>query len=180
MKKKWLTLLCVSIIIIYPAIMFSCSHEADDDVIDMDNMQTRELYTSDNFESIEYIPLETMDRSLIGNDPCIYIIDRTIGITDEDNCLIFNRQTGKWLGRVGNKGRGPADYLSIPHGVIVNESDKTIYLSQNGKLIEYSLSVPFSAKRTFQFPLVGANHLVCMGRDMWAIGLLNFVGNNAN
>jgi hypothetical protein len=148
--------------------------------VEMDDITTEVLPMSLYFEPIEYIPLETTSECLIGNNPRVYVVDNKIVTIDERNCFIFDRLTGKFLEKIGINGRGPDDYLSIPRGLIVNEHDMTVYLGQGGGLIEYFLKDTSIPSRRFQFPSLLINHLVYVERDLWAIGLINYRGDNVN
>jgi len=157
----------------------SCKRDmGKSNVIEMDNMQVETLYMSDYFESIEYIPLETTDECLIGNNAFVYILDEIIVTIDSKNCFVFDRSTGKWIGKIGHEGRGPGEYSQLLRGPIVNEQDKTIYFGQNDLLVEYSLTDMSASPLSFQFRPLYADHLAYIQKDLWAVGLLNTTGDN--
>jgi hypothetical protein len=57
----------------------------------------------------------------------LYILDR------QNNCYLKYEQTGKFIGIVGKKGRGPGEYLE-PHHLTI-DSIGNIYLSDKSKLV---------------------------------------------
>ena len=63
---------------------------------------------------IDYIQLETTPESLIGRIGKIQIKDNKMYILDEltESILVFNI-SGQFIRRIGTKGRGPGEYISI-------------------------------------------------------------------
>lgn len=71
-----------------------------------------ELKVSHLGKNIRYVPLETNDSSLVDDTYGIKLLDDKIVITTNSTCLLFDKQTGKFLRKIGSKGQGPKEYLS--------------------------------------------------------------------
>ena len=71
-----------------------------------------ELKVSHLGKNIRYVPLETNDSSLVEDTYGIKLLDDKIVITTNSTCLLFDKQTGKFLRKIGSKGQGPKEYLS--------------------------------------------------------------------
>ena len=73
----------------------------------------KELKASDYFNSIEYIPLETGDSSLVGNQPAVTICKgRAYVCSVKRPCLVFDLKTGRFLHAIGTIDKGPGGYRS--------------------------------------------------------------------
>ena len=161
--------------------LFSCrSKQAAENVIKINDAQVQTLYMSEYFESIEYIPLETNDECLIGDKPSLYMTDEFIVTIASKKCLVFDRQTGKFIRRIGVEGRGANEYSRIPHGIIVNEQEKTISMGQGNRLIEYSLVDGAVISSSTQIPPLVASKIAYITKDSWAMSFLNLTGNIPN
>ena len=103
---------------------------------------------SDIIESIEYIPLETTDESLVGTigfAPCSFdISDNYIVVSciQQTQVFLFSRD-GRFISRVGRQGQGPGEYTS-PSGVFLDEKRDQIFVGtpQQGILV-YNLRGEF-------------------------------------
>ena len=163
--------------------LFSCKIEQSaENVIKMNDAIIKELYMSDYFESIEYIPLETQNNCLIGINPVFYITTEFIVAINpkEKDCFLFDRFTGKYIRKIGQVGQGPEDYFDIPLGIVVNEQEKKISFGQGDHLIEYSLTDGSAIPVSTNIPRIATNKLTYVTKDIWAIGLFNPIGNNHN
>ena len=164
-------------------ITFSCksdqSEKLAENIINMNDAQSGILYSSDYIESFEYVPLETKEECLVGNNPIVYVTNDFI-ITNtirEKKCFLFDRSTGKFIREIGNSGQGPEEYLYVPSGIIVNEQEKTIIFDKGERLIEYSLNDGYAISISAQTPPLSVNKLAYMTNGTWAIGFLNSMGN---
>ena len=67
-----------------------------------------ELKASDCFSHVRYIPLETSNSCLIGDDPQLKVTrDYIIVMTRQKQCLLFDKQSGKFLRSIGHTGDAP-------------------------------------------------------------------------
>lgn len=83
-------------------------------VIDVDNFRGERIYYSNIFNNVKIIPLETNQKSLIGDIYRINIIDNNIFILDRFNAkslFIFTKE-GEFIRKIGSLGKGPGEYLS--------------------------------------------------------------------
>ena len=89
---------------------------------------------SDMIESIEYVPLETTDESLIGR---IGFAPSSFDVSDNYilvNCIqqrqifLFSRD-GRFITRVGRQGQGPGEY-TMPGDVFLDEKNDQIFVGQ--------------------------------------------------
>lgn len=81
-------------------------------------------------DTVEYIPLETTKESLIKGIKDLWMNDSIILVSCWQNGLQLFRRDGQFLRKIGKKGKGPGEYLSIFSIEIVRD---TIYVSSTGK-----------------------------------------------
>lgn len=73
-----------------------------------------EIKASDCFNRVRYIPLETTDSSLVGDGAYVQIIkNRILVSTSQNQCLMFDKETGKFIKQVGHIGNDPGGYSSV-------------------------------------------------------------------
>jgi hypothetical protein len=104
--------------------------ESDGLVIDIDNAQKKEsLLASSLYKNVKIISLEDKEDILFGNIDKMQVYDNYIFILDEiysQNMLIYSKD-GKFLRKIGQKGIGPGEYISVSDFTIdIKNSD--IYL----------------------------------------------------
>lgn len=96
-----------------------------------------ELKVSQLGKNIRYVPLETTDSSLIGNSPTIKLLKDKILVTTDNRCLLFDKETGKFLCNVGHRGDDPQGFSEAT--CYVHPQNGTIYFNrQPNKLVKYS------------------------------------------
>ena len=102
------------------------------------------FFCSDFFSSLELIPLETGDNSLIGESPVVLLKDSFLFICStispftiplQRNLLAFNR-SGKFLNQIGGIGGGPGEYIGIS-GIFLNYEKPSVFVDDGIKIIEY-------------------------------------------
>lgn len=101
------------------------------------------LKASDYFKNIRYVALETNDHSLVGSDPTVWIADdKLIVISNQKQCLSFDKATGRFLGSIGHIGNDPEGSLSLSGWM--NEASGHIYFSAgNGRNVIYDTNGNF-------------------------------------
>lgn len=73
-----------------------------------------DLKASAYFKTVRYVPLETTDESLIGKGARVRLLpDKILITTDQKQCLLFDRETGKYLRSIGHIGNDPGGYSSV-------------------------------------------------------------------
>jgi hypothetical protein len=95
-------------------------------------------------ETIEVIPLETTDESLIGEITDVRVEDDRIFITDEmsHRITVFDRE-GKYVSKIDRYGRGPGEYLEIAATEVLNDSTCVILDLFNMSLLYYRIDGRF-------------------------------------
>ncbi len=89
-------------------------------------MATAKTRLSDLIQSIEYIPLETNENSLIGSSNmfAVSLKHLVLWTLPTEHILLFSR-AGKFIAKIGNKGLGPNEYYSV-YGLSINEVKQEI------------------------------------------------------
>ena len=103
------------------------------DIIQIDPVRTSKttLALSDMIESLEYIPLETNDKCLIGDILPYKIFFSTNYILIYSNeFYLFNRK-GKFIAQVGRIGQGPGEYYGSPWPLSIDEENQRIIISNS-------------------------------------------------
>ncbi|WP_297902088.1 DUF4934 domain-containing protein [uncultured Parabacteroides sp.] len=105
-----------------------------------------ELKASDYFDEIRYIPLETKDDCLIGSSPDIKLLDEYILVTtDNRQCFLFDKATGRFKCQVGHVGNDPGGYRSVD--CLVDElNGRLLFNGWGHDLISYDLSGNYVGK----------------------------------
>lgn len=124
-------------------------------------------------DSIEYIPLETTNESLIGRIKAIHEWNGRFYICDEqsDAIFIFNNQ-GEYLKKLAAKGRGPKEYIAIRSFYQNSKTgDLYIYCDRSLSILHYDAEGIFIERIpckyiTTDFVLLGKDSLVLYGGKM--------------
>ena len=114
-------------------------------VVDPNGVQTGECKLSDLAESIEYIPLETNDKCLIGYVLFFDISENYIVIYCNKSKLIYLfHRTGRFICQVGEYGEGSREYLHVD-GLFIDEKKKRIIVisATAKKQLNYDLNGNF-------------------------------------
>ena len=69
-----------------------------------------ELKLSELGSDVRYVPLETTDSCLVGGSPNILLLDKEIVVFSRQTCFIFDKESGKFLSKVGHLGDDPEAY----------------------------------------------------------------------
>ncbi len=102
-------------------------------------------------EAIEYIPLETVEESLIARGPIFQVTDENIIVSAHQQVLAFDKSSGSFLRKVGTRGEGPGEFRQVDR-YFDEGTDFTYVNASNGKHlalnaigeIKHSLMVPSS------------------------------------
>ncbi|MCD8260604.1 MAG: DUF4934 domain-containing protein [Bacteroides sp.] len=97
------------------SLLLSCTHPVseNDHTIYIEKAMNRKtsLKASDYFETIHYIPLETTDESVVGEVTSVLLTgDKILVTTVQQQALLFNRETGKFIRQVEHIGEDPQGY----------------------------------------------------------------------
>lgn len=103
----------------------------------------QKLKASDYFHKIRYIPLETTDSCLLGRNPRIEIAhDKLVITTSQNQCYLFDKESGRFLGSVGRIGNGPGESPSL-QGWLNNPAGRIYFPIEKGGFVMYSLDGNF-------------------------------------
>lgn len=86
------------------------------------------LKLSDIADDIKLIKLDNSDEALTGQG-MTWVTEKRIIIYSEGVVRQFDH-TGKYLGKIGNKGQGPGEYTIAPYDIYVDEEAGRIYMAQ--------------------------------------------------
>lgn len=90
-------------------------------------------------KSIEYIPLETTKKSLVGDVTSLYVADGRIYINSDRKKVLCFGEDGKFLFKIGNRGRGNGEYIS-PFSISVENGIVYVLCQHTGRLLCYDAS----------------------------------------
>jgi hypothetical protein len=113
--------------------------------------KSRTFNLSEIADSIEYIPLETSNESLIGDIFAnkIYMGNHILYIPLQDQSIkIFNKK-GEYINTFRKKGRGPGEYEFLAY-LDINHTTGSTYIQGHRKIIEYKNNSEYI--RTIYFP----------------------------
>lgn len=87
---------------------------ADDELCSIDVAgameKPAELKLSELGSDVRYVPLETTDSCLVGGSPNILLLNKEIVVFSRQTCFIFDKESGKFLSKVGHLGDDPEAY----------------------------------------------------------------------
>jgi hypothetical protein len=118
-------------------------------------------------ESIEYIPLETNERSIFGRivlpEEQIKFFEKGILISDRNRLLHFSYQ-GDYIGEIGKRGIGPTEYANIRDFTINPRSQQiAIFSPPNQRAYIYDYTGVWTKEFMVDFwPL----HIASLGNDL--------------
>lgn len=107
-------------------------------VIDVENAigQLEELKLSQLGTTVRYVPLETGDSCFVGNNPQVQICGDHILVTFGQQCLCFDKSTGRFVNTIGHVGEDPEGYASP--NFTYNESNGLFYfVREPDQLLKY-------------------------------------------
>lgn len=81
-------------------------------------------------DTVLYVPLEASRESFLGVILQVWINDSLILVSSWKEGLFLFRKDGKFIRKIGKKGKGPGEYLGIFHFDVLRD---TIYISSTGK-----------------------------------------------
>lgn len=115
--------------------------------------------------SMQVIPLETTDQSLLAWVDRIIITDTSYSFASNNSIYTFN-QNGKFSFKIANQGRGPGEYLVLDDFYIDDANHYYILDNNSFKIIEYSPQGEFLDEiNTGIFGLAFAK----ISNDLWAL-----------
>ena len=126
------------------------------------------LKVSDLGKTIRYIPLETTDESLVGRSPVAKVLKNYIVVEygsspssyiDPGICLLFNKEDGRFISKIGHVGQDPAAYSS--RFSWTDEKEEFLYFIRSpDQLIKYDMKGNFCGKIAFSPFEVASYYLI--------------------
>ena len=136
---------------------------------------------SEFVSELEYIPLETGDNCLIGEDVSVsrrnVIVTKShILVAAQRYCYAFGRD-GKFITEIGRFGQGPGEYTVIGNnGIFVDEKEQSLYMEiLPFAILEYSWDGVF--RQSIKLP---TNTLGLYPDGVFFVRDSLFIGHNAN
>lgn len=177
MKGKYL-FTCVFI-----SFLFSCTNQEKNstspDVIDIEKglESISKFKVSDFGKNIRYIPLETTDDCLIGNNPIVKVLKNHIIIEANKRCFLFDKKDGHFISIIGHTGQDPEAYNSVFSWA--DEKEEFLYfIRQPDKLIKYNMEGKFSGVIEFPSPPGLASYYLLTDTDI--IGYYTGISDSGN
>lgn len=72
--------------------------------------QQTELKVSDLGQHVRYVPLETTDSCLVGNNPKIMVLEKQLVVLTNQTAYCFDKESGRFLNAIGHTGEDPRGY----------------------------------------------------------------------
>jgi hypothetical protein len=145
------------------SVLLSCKNqgnrEIESGVIDIEHgiENLNRLKTSDFGKTVRYIPLETTDDGLVGRDPIVKVLRKHIVIEAQGSCLLFDKNDGRFIAKIGHLGQDPEAYSNIFSWA--DEKEEFLYFQrQPNQLMKYDMQGNFGGKVTFPFPTTLASY----------------------
>ena len=115
----------------------------------MDNLAPLKL--SELGATVRYVPLQTTDSCLIGNKPTLTVAGDYILVQSGEECLAFDKQTGRFVAAIGHRGEDPQAYSNaFPH---YNGQNGLVYFVRYpDKLQQYDLAGRYVGQTTVPTP----------------------------
>jgi len=142
--------------------------------IDIDLSKQPIMYTSDLYDTMSYIPLETNPDCMIGTISTLLFIDNKFIISDNNttkSIFVFDSK-GKFLNKIGRQGRGPQEFDS-PDDIVFNKYRNEIIIWSNNdkKLLTYKPDGSFVSEvkldwRIYALSVLDENTLILYFNNM--------------
>ena len=104
-------------------------------------------------KDIEYVPLETNSKCIIGRVDKIIAGDDSYFILDQENCFVYRfDKNGNFLNKIGTQGKGPREFVDV-WDIAVDKSKKIVsVLDLTGrKLVRYKYDGSFYDKKPMYY-----------------------------
>lgn len=163
--------LCILFVLL---ICFSCNEEEEIDTISFDLKQdVQDIHTQQLFAGYQLVPLETNDSVLIGKiDKVVLWKDKLFVASFQKGQVVYAFDLrGHFLGKIGNQGRGPEEYIQLFDLFIDTVRNSLCFLSRvDQKLLEYDLN-DFHLKKVRRLPRAFYRLYP------WSGGFIGYMGN---
>lgn len=141
-----------------------------------DNLHKEQAFNLSEIASdIRYVPLETTDDCLLGNDCYVQYVDGQIFVMS-GILYRFDGKTGRFLNRIGRIGQGPGEYNKSVH-YAVNPATKRVYVLQFKTMLEYDYDGKFLRLLPAEDHNVGACCMMNSRQMIYANDAYNYTTN---
>ena len=145
--KKLLLSGCASLLLLGSCVQKTVTTGTNEINVERAFEQLADLKASDLASGIRYVALETTDSSLVGNAPIIKLLNKHILVISDKQCLLFDKQTGKFLRAIGHIGDDPQGYSSP--NCEINPQNNLLYFPCQNKFIKYDLDGNYAGEAKF-------------------------------
>lgn len=128
------------------ALLCSCGRSKTlttaDEVIKIDLLLDADMTLSNLSEiasDIEYIPLQTIESSLISSIDKVVITDDNIYVNNRGADIMCFDKIGNFISKLSKGGRGPGEYTFI-QDFDISSDNKNLILLSNGKILCYNIN----------------------------------------
>jgi len=143
------TIKMIALLMVYTFIWVSCKNSQENNSskeeqtihFNVSDWEKGQKIPGQIIKRLEFIPLETNEKCLMGSIRKIELANNQIFITDRTNNKIFIFDIlGKYLGSIGNPGKGPGELVSLKD-FIIDESNNQVFILDNSqrKVLIFSL-----------------------------------------
>lgn len=144
----------ITLLVLLSYLVTSCYQQKKEnlecpEIIDITNAFERRVPVNINDISgdCDYIVLETTDECLIGSNYTIFSDDQYLVAIDRKQILLFDRENGRFIRKIGNSGNGPDEYSRTYSKMPYDEEKKSVYAERNRVRYEYSINGQLIEKR---------------------------------
>lgn len=132
--------------------------------IDIDTLVKRHISLSNVMKDSKLIKLETSDESIISRVRGVRIFDGKLFVGDPEGTVMAFDMDGKFLFKLGRKGKGPGEYINIGSWYIDRLNNRIVLLdSRLHKLLFFNGSGGFISEKSF--PSVYSADVVPAGKN---------------
>ncbi len=122
-----------------------CKKDTDKIINLKDVINTQNEFNIDNFREINFVKLETSPKSIIGEIVKVIKVKDFFFILDAEMSLSVFDINGKFIRKIGHRGKGPTEYENITD-FAVDEKKSKIYINSIGSLLTYDFNGNFLNK----------------------------------
>ena len=179
---KILSMRLKGLFIIALILLVSCTNQVKDNEFSnsidietgLENLTT--LKVSDFGKTIRYVPLETTDDCLIGNNPTVKVLKNHIVVEVNRRCLLFDKKDGSFISEIGHAGQDPEAFNNPTSWT--DEKEEFLYFNQYDKLIKYDMKGHFAGKIDISSPPGLATHYLLTDTEI--ISYYSGINNSRN
>ncbi|MCI1648970.1 MAG: 6-bladed beta-propeller [Bacteroides sp.] len=161
--KNWFTILFII------GAMFSCSQKekkGEGKVITVEVDKTSKIMLSDIFDRVDYVPLETVDSSLIGIVERFRLFNDKLCVLSNKSLMLFDKQTGRADLCISKLGNAPREYQSLYDAFVDRKTGEIEVLDMSGRKIQkYDMHGVY--RKTQELPSMPFSFIKCGKNDYW-------------